>query len=354
MSRLFSVVICVFFLVCGVSGLLCSTPTRHACSRWMKPMSLSSWDSIDQEIESGKRETRGNKNAPTNKLFLGNLPFTFTSEALATLAKERGLTGFSNGRIVVDKKTGKSRGFGYLDFADEEAAKAASSAMAGLEIEGRQVKIDVTYGVEGANKGRRKSPEFSVFIGNLDFSLTEQDVHEEIKSHMGPSAGKFRARVSLIDGRSKGYGHLDFETQEAADAAIAALTGYELRGRVITVEKAIGREAKKLREDDGQKQDINSKTPFFKKNSSNTIFIGNLPFKMDDDLIKEMIDDVVGAGKHRRVHLSVDKDTGLKKGFGHVDFDTPEIAAEAVEKLNGLEVYGRIIKADLASNSKSV
>ena len=40
----------------------------------------------------------------------------------------------------------------------------------------------------------------------------------------------------------------------------------------------------------------------------------------------------------KAVRLSIDRDTGNMKGFGHADFDTPDQAAWAVEKLQGVEV----------------
>lgn len=40
-------------------------------------------------------------------------------------------------RIATDKKTGRSRGFAYLDFSDKEAAEGAVTALAGLQCEGR-------------------------------------------------------------------------------------------------------------------------------------------------------------------------------------------------------------------------
>jgi RNA recognition motif-containing protein len=40
-------------------------------------------------------------------------------------------------RIATDKKTGRSRGFAYLDFSDKESAEVAVAALAGLQCEGR-------------------------------------------------------------------------------------------------------------------------------------------------------------------------------------------------------------------------
>jgi RNA recognition motif-containing protein len=79
-----------------------------------------------------------------------------------------------------------------------------------------------------------------LFVGNLAFATTENDLQEAFHGH-----GTV-ARVELIQdratGRSRGFGFVTMETDEGAQAAIAALNGRDLGGRALTVNVARARE----------------------------------------------------------------------------------------------------------------
>ena len=76
----------------------------------------------------------------TNKLFVGNLSWGSDWRELKDIFKEFGEVSFV--RIVTDRETGRSRGFGFVEFTSVEDAKSAKEAMEGKEIEGRELKID--------------------------------------------------------------------------------------------------------------------------------------------------------------------------------------------------------------------
>ncbi|KAL9261279.1 RNA-binding protein CP33, chloroplastic-like protein [Drosera capensis] len=74
-----------------------------------------------------------------HKLYVGNLPWTLTSEALRDVfARQPGLV---SAKIVYEWETGKSRGYGFVTFRSAEDAKAALAAMDGAEVEGRYLKV---------------------------------------------------------------------------------------------------------------------------------------------------------------------------------------------------------------------
>jgi RNA recognition motif-containing protein len=75
-----------------------------------------------------------------------------------------------------------------------------------------------------------------LYVGNLSFGTTENDLREHFAKHGGVT------EVSLISdkmtGRSRGFGFVTMETAEAAQAAIQALNGQSLDGRDLTVNEA--------------------------------------------------------------------------------------------------------------------
>lgn len=86
-------------------------------------------------------------------------------------------------RVVTDRETQKSRGFGYVEFVKAEAAQKALE-MAGSELDGRQIKVDLSLPraprenapVKKFNDVLSGPPTTTLFVGNLPFSATEDAV----------------------------------------------------------------------------------------------------------------------------------------------------------------------------------
>eukprot|EP01037_Dinobryon_pediforme_P043944 gene43944-55368_t len=77
-----------------------------------------------------------------------------------------------------------------------------------------------------------------------------------------------------------------------------------------------------------------------------TIFLGNLPFSATDLDVAEAIERVIGYGKLASVKVSVDKDSGKSRGFGHVEFLTGEIVEDSFAKLLHLKIDGRSVRIE--------
>jgi|TARA_Y100000310_G_scaffold339052_1_gene430534 RNA recognition motif-containing protein len=74
------------------------------------------------------------------KVYVGNLPFSVDQEALKTLFADYG--EMEEVTVISDKFSGRSKGFGFITFKDEESAKKAISEMNDKEIEGRKLKVN--------------------------------------------------------------------------------------------------------------------------------------------------------------------------------------------------------------------
>ena len=75
-----------------------------------------------------------------NHIFVGNLPYDVTEEALQPLLEKCGKV--RNIRLLTDPTTGKLKGFGFCEFADEASALCAIKNLNGREFGGRQLKVD--------------------------------------------------------------------------------------------------------------------------------------------------------------------------------------------------------------------
>jgi RNA recognition motif-containing protein len=74
------------------------------------------------------------------RLFIGGLPWATTSDELRDMFAAVGTV--VNATVMMDKMTGRSRGFGFVEMATEEEAKAAVEKLNGTEIAGRKIIVN--------------------------------------------------------------------------------------------------------------------------------------------------------------------------------------------------------------------
>jgi len=74
------------------------------------------------------------------KLYVGNLSFDMTDEDLQGAFAEFGEV--TSAVIIKDRISGRSRGFGFVEFSDDESAKNAKEGMDGKDLKGRALKVD--------------------------------------------------------------------------------------------------------------------------------------------------------------------------------------------------------------------
>jgi len=79
-----------------------------------------------------------------------------------------------------------------------------------------------------------------LYVGNLSFDTTENDLQDLFQQH-GP-VSEVNLITDRMSGRSRGFGFVTMATPEGAEAAIAALAGKEIQGRALTVNEARPRE----------------------------------------------------------------------------------------------------------------
>ena len=74
-----------------------------------------------------------------NKLYVGNLAFTVTDASLETLFAETGTV--HSAKVIMDRETGRSKGFGFVEMSSETEAKESIKRFDGQSHDGRPLKI---------------------------------------------------------------------------------------------------------------------------------------------------------------------------------------------------------------------
>jgi len=74
------------------------------------------------------------------KVYMGNLEYGVTEDDLKKLFEEKGIS-VEEVKLISDKYTGRPKGFGFAEFATEEAAQQAIDALNDYELNGRKLKV---------------------------------------------------------------------------------------------------------------------------------------------------------------------------------------------------------------------
>lgn len=86
----------------------------------------------------------------SNKLYVGNIPYSTTNEDLNELFSEYGTV--TEVKIITDRATNRSKGFGFVTFEDANACNSAIEALNGYELDGRNIKVNVAKERQGRGK----------------------------------------------------------------------------------------------------------------------------------------------------------------------------------------------------------
>lgn len=75
------------------------------------------------------------------KLYVGNLPYSTTDATLSDMFSAYG--NVVSATIIMDRASGRSKGFGFVELEDDAAAQQAITEMNGKDVEGRQLNVSV-------------------------------------------------------------------------------------------------------------------------------------------------------------------------------------------------------------------
>tara|TARA_B100000749_G_scaffold280455_1_gene276667 strand:- start:106942 stop:107220 length:279 start_codon:yes stop_codon:yes gene_type:complete len=90
----------------------------------------------------------------SNKLYVGNLSFQMQEDALKDAFASHG--SVVSAKIITDRETGRSKGFGFVEMENEEQAQAAIDGLNGQEVDGRSLRVSVAREQQRGGGGRNR------------------------------------------------------------------------------------------------------------------------------------------------------------------------------------------------------
>lgn len=142
-------------------------------------------------------------------------------------------------QIVKDRISGRSKGVGYVEFKKEDSVTAALQ-LTGQKLLGIPVIVQLTEAEknrqvrssEGSGSHANSIPFHRLYVGNIHFSITEQDL-QNVFEPFGEL--EFVQLQKDDNGRSRGYGFVQFREADQAREALEKMNGFDLAGRPIRV-----------------------------------------------------------------------------------------------------------------------
>jgi cold-inducible RNA-binding protein len=74
------------------------------------------------------------------KLFVGSLPWAIDDQGLEDLFKDFGTV--ASAKVIIDRESGRSKGFGFVEFEDDNAAQEAVKQLNGKDVQGRAIVVN--------------------------------------------------------------------------------------------------------------------------------------------------------------------------------------------------------------------
>ena len=182
---------------------------------------------------------------------------------------------------------------------------------------------------QGGSSDRRQkaNPGCKLFVGGLPKEVGTEELRE-LFAKFGDMTDCF---VPSDDaGQNRGFGFVTYSEKSEAEAAAKAMDGQKINGRRIGVRDADSDNKKKRDKPSGP--------------AGTKFYVGNLPFKVTDDALKEIF---AKQGKVLDVNIITDN-AGKAKGFAFITLEKHDNPESVIKQLNGTEVMGRKIRVDLS------
>jgi RNA recognition motif-containing protein len=87
------------------------------------------------------------------KLYVGGIPYSTTDAALGDYFAKAGTV--TSATIIIDRMTGRSKGFGFVEMSNDDEAQKAIEMFNGQDMEGRKLTVNVARPLEPRNNDRR-------------------------------------------------------------------------------------------------------------------------------------------------------------------------------------------------------
>jgi cold-inducible RNA-binding protein len=176
------------------------------------------------------------KQVMTKKLYVGNLADHTTTPELTGLFAQVGPV--VSVRLITDRDTGRSKGFGFVEMESEAAARAITQ-LHHTALHGRPLSVTEAR-PQGSTEGR--PPPSRLFVSNLPYETTAAEL-KELFSAIGP-VSFLSLPIERESGKPRGFAFVEFAEPAQAQEAIRRFHSQLFNGRALAVREALAKESR--------------------------------------------------------------------------------------------------------------
>lgn len=274
-------------------------------------------------------------------IFIKNLDKSIDNKALYDTFSAFG--NILSCKIAMDENG--SKGYGFVHFETEEAARNAIEKVNGMLLNGKKVFVGkfMTRKERMEILGDKAKKFTNVYIKNFNESLGSEGLKVKFEAY-----GKIISAKVMTDpeGKVKGFGFVSFEDHEAAQRAVDDLHGKEEEGRELYVGRA---QKKAERQAELKERFERLKLERMNRYQGVNLYVKNLDDVIDDERLRM---EFAQFGTITSARVSVMTEGGRSKGFGFVCFSSPEEATKAVTEMNGRIIVSKPLYVALAQRKE--
>ncbi|PWY98264.1 polyadenylate binding protein [Testicularia cyperi] len=240
---------------------------------------------------------------------------------------------------VATNETG-SLGYGFVHYETAEAAEAAIQHVNGMLLNDKKVYVGhhIPRKERQAKIEENRARFTNVYCKNVDLEATD-DEFEALFSRYGKITSCVLQRDE--EGKSKGFGFVNFENHDEAQKAVDELHDSDFKGQKLFVARA---QKKSEREEELRRSFEVAKNEKLAKFQGVNLYLKNIPESYDDERLREEFAPFGTITSCKIMRAA----SGVSRGFGFVCYSAPEEANKAVQEMNGKMLDNRPLYVALA------
>ncbi|KAI4316685.1 hypothetical protein L6164_024640 [Bauhinia variegata] len=275
----------------------------------------------------------------TANIFIKNLDKAIDHKALHETFSTFG--NILSCKIATDA-SGQSKGYGFVQFDNEESAQNAIDKLNGMLLNDKQVFVGHFLRKQDRENDFSWTKFNNVYVKNLSESTTDDDL-KKIFGEYGTITSAIVMRDA--DGKSKCFGFVNFENADDAGTAVEALNGKKFDDNEWYVGKAQKKSERELELKGKFEQSVKEAAD---KYQGLNLYLKNLDDTIDDDKLKELFSEFGTITSYKIMR----DPNGISRGSGFVAFSIPEEVSRALAEMNGKMIAGKPLYVALAQRKE--
>lgn len=312
--------------------------TAQEASRAIEVLNFTAINGKPIRIMYSHRDPSVRKSGTAN-IFIKNLDKTIDHKALHDTFSAFG--PISSCKVVTNSE-GQSKGYGFVQFEQEESAQNAIDKLNGMLMNDKQVFVGPFLRRQEREQSNGGAKFCNVYVKNLSDSITDEDLGNKFEEY-GPITSAVVMRDA--EGKSKCFGFVNFENPDDAAKAVENLNGMKFDDK----EWYVGRAQKKYeREAELRARFEQLRKERIEKLQGVNLYVKNLDDSIDDDKLREIFAEfgtITSCKVMRDPH-------GQSRGSGFVAFSSPEEANRAASGLSNKIIVNKPLYVALAERKE--